>query len=104
MNIHSQLGVGRTHPTNNCYANENHIQLAVGRDFTDCTSVKGTFKGPAYQEMMVYVSVGYEDGTVFEDETAVQLVNGDGLKEPMPVIHIKVNNNNRKEKFDFTFC
>ncbi|MBK8672064.1 MAG: transglutaminase family protein [Bacteroidetes bacterium] len=76
-------------PTNNCYANENHIQLAVGRDFTDCTSVKGTFKGPAYQEMMVYVSVGYEDGTVFEDETAVQLVNGDGLKEPMPVIHIQ---------------
>ncbi len=60
-------------PTNNCYANQNHIQLAVGRDFNDCTPIKGTFKGPANQELLVYVSVGYEDGSVFEDENTVQL-------------------------------
>ncbi len=61
-------------PTNNCFANEHHIQLAVGRNFTDCTSVKGTFKGPAHHDLMVYVSVGYEDGTVFEDENSVLML------------------------------
>lgn len=58
-------------PTNNCYANVNHIQLAVGRDFADCTPIKGVFKGPANQDLLVYVSVGYEDGTVFEDTNTV---------------------------------
>ena len=48
-------------------------KLAVGRDFTDCTPVKGTFKGPARQSLSVYVSVGYEDGETFEELTKVQL-------------------------------
>ncbi|MFN8281808.1 MAG: transglutaminase family protein [Chitinophagales bacterium] len=74
-------------PTNNCYANEHHIQLAVGRDFTDCTSVKGTFKGPANQELMVYVSVGYEDGTVFEDENEVQMHKEES--DVAPIIHVQ---------------
>jgi transglutaminase-like putative cysteine protease len=60
-------------PTNNCFVNEHHIKLADGRDFKDCTPIKGTFKGPANHDLMVYVSVGYEDGTVFEDENTVLL-------------------------------
>ena len=74
-------------PTNNCFANENHIQLAVGRDFSDCTPIKGTFKGPANQELSVYVSVGYEDGSVFEDENMVQLHKEE--EEKIPVIHLQ---------------
>ncbi|MBK8351517.1 MAG: transglutaminase family protein [Saprospirales bacterium] len=74
-------------PTNNCFANEHHIQLAVGRDFKDCTSVKGTFKGPANQELMVYVSVGYEDGTIFEDENEVQMYTED--TDTVPIIHVQ---------------
>jgi transglutaminase-like putative cysteine protease len=80
-------------PTNNCYANEHHIQLAVGRDFSDCTSVKGTFKGPANHELMVYVSVGYEDGTIFEDENEVQMQKENTEQNPdllVPKIHIQV--------------
>jgi len=77
-------------PTNNCYANEHHIQLAVGRDFSDCTSVKGTFKGPANNELMVYVSVGYEDGTIFEDENAVQMNKEENTDLLVPKIHIQV--------------
>jgi len=77
-------------PTNNCYANEHHIQLAVGRDFSDCTSVKGTFKGPANHELMVYVSVGYEDGTIFEDENAVQMNKEENTDLLVPKIHIQV--------------
>jgi len=60
-------------PTNNIWVQDQHIALAVGRHFGDCTPIKGTFKGPAHQDLMVYVSVGYEDGFVLEDNTTVQI-------------------------------
>jgi hypothetical protein len=47
--------------------------LAVGRHFKDCSPVKGTFKGLARQTLSVYVSVGYEDGQVFEDVNNVAM-------------------------------
>jgi transglutaminase-like putative cysteine protease len=60
-------------PTNNIWVNNNHVKLAVGRNFNDCTPVKGTFKGLAKQNLSVYVSVGYEDGQVFEELNKVTL-------------------------------
>ncbi len=67
---HGWVGID---PTNNTWAGHHHIKLAVGRDFADCTPAKGTFKGPAHQLLSVYVSVGYEDGMVFEEVNKVQL-------------------------------
>jgi len=32
-------------PTNNCLVNDNHVRLAVGRNFSDCSPVKGTYRG-----------------------------------------------------------
>lgn len=49
-------------PTNNVWVTDKHIKLAVGRDFNDCSPVKGAFKGQAKQKLSVFVSVGYEDG------------------------------------------
>lgn len=60
-------------PTNNIWVTNNHVKLAVGRNFSDCTPVKGSFKGPAKQELYVLVSVGYEDGHVFQETTQVQM-------------------------------
>jgi transglutaminase-like putative cysteine protease len=60
-------------PTNNIWVKDTHVKLAVGRNFSDCTPVKGTFKGPARQDLYVFVSVGYEDGHVFEETTQVQM-------------------------------
>ncbi len=60
-------------PTNNVWATSHHVKLAVGKDFNDCTPAKGTFKGPARQTLSVYVSVGYEDGHVFEEMNKVQM-------------------------------
>ncbi|MFT3705527.1 MAG: transglutaminase family protein [Agriterribacter sp.] len=54
-------------PTNNTWVSNAHVKLAVGRHFQDCTPAKGTFKGPAKQTLSVYVSVGYEDGHIFEE-------------------------------------
>lgn len=60
-------------PTNNTWVTNNHIKLAVGKNFDDCSPVKGTFKGPARQILSVFVSVGYEDGHTFEEMNNVKL-------------------------------
>jgi transglutaminase-like putative cysteine protease len=49
-------------PTNNCEADDMHVRLAVGRNFSDCSPVKGTYKGAAGQQLEVGVSVSYEGG------------------------------------------
>ncbi|WEK37934.1 MAG: transglutaminase family protein [Candidatus Pseudobacter hemicellulosilyticus] len=48
-------------PTNNCIANEQHVRLAVGRNFTDCSPVKGTYRGTAHHRLEVGVSVAHEE-------------------------------------------
>ena len=54
-------------PTNNIWVTNKHVKLSVGRNFRDCSPVRGTFKGPARQKLTVFVSVGYEDGQFFEE-------------------------------------
>ncbi|WP_396602125.1 transglutaminase domain-containing protein [Algibacter sp. R77976] len=44
-------------PTNNAIANENHVRLAVGRYYSDCSPVKGVYKGNVEAEMEVSVEV-----------------------------------------------
>ena len=46
--------------TNNCVANDTHVRLAVGRNFSDCSPVRGVYKGSSDHELEVAVSVGYE--------------------------------------------
>jgi transglutaminase-like putative cysteine protease len=59
-------------PTNNCVAGDQYVRLAVGRSFSDCSPVKGTYKGTAGHILEVGVSVSYENGrTITENETAV---------------------------------
>lgn len=47
-------------PTNNCVANETHVRLAVGRNFSDCSPVKGVYKGLPDHKLEVSVIVSYE--------------------------------------------
>lgn len=60
-------------PTNNIWTMDNHVKLSVGTNFTDCTPVKGTFKGISKQTLSVCVSIGYEDGRHFEEINDVKL-------------------------------
>jgi len=60
-------------PTNNIWTMDNHVRLSVGRNFNDCTPIKGTFKGLARQTLSVCVSIGYEDGRQFEEINDVKL-------------------------------
>jgi transglutaminase-like putative cysteine protease len=58
-------------PTNNCVTDDLHVRLAVGRSFSDCSPVKGTYKGTAGQMLEVGVSVSYENGRTTEDAVTV---------------------------------
>lgn len=58
-------------PTNNCFVNDLHVRLAVGRNFTDCSPVKGTYKGTSNHSLEVGVSVSYEDGHVQDDQATI---------------------------------
>lgn len=60
-------------PTNNIWTMENHVKLSVGRNFQDCTPVKGMYKGLARQTLSVTVSIGYEDGSKYEEINDVRL-------------------------------
>ncbi|TDH26079.1 transglutaminase family protein [Segetibacter sp. 3557_3] len=53
-------------PTNNCIVNDRHVRLAVGRNFYDCTPVKGTYKGSG--EHTLEVSVEITNGNVRRSE------------------------------------
>jgi transglutaminase-like putative cysteine protease len=48
-------------PTNNCIANDKHVRLAVGRNFSDCSPVKGTYRGGAEHTLEVKVTVQYDE-------------------------------------------
>jgi transglutaminase-like putative cysteine protease len=56
-------------PTNKCLAGERHVRLAMGRNFSDCTPVKGTYKGAIEHKLEVTVKFGQK---AFTD---AQLVN-----------------------------
>jgi transglutaminase-like putative cysteine protease len=65
-------------PTNNCIVSDRHVRLAIGRSFSDCTPVKGTYKGSS--EHTLEVSVSIKNGSPKEET--------DG---PPPVFTYQVN-------------
>ena len=44
-------------PTNNCIVSDRHVRLAIGRNFSDCTPVKGTYKGSSEHTLEVSVVI-----------------------------------------------
>ena len=59
------------HPTNNICDDVTHVKLAVGKSFSDCSPVKGTYRGTSTHTLEVSVSVGYEDGQTTDGEQEV---------------------------------
>lgn len=44
-------------PTNNCLVTDGHVRIAIGRNFNDCTPVKGTYKGLGEHTLEVTVNI-----------------------------------------------
>jgi len=57
-------------PTNNCIVNDGHVRMAIGRNFMDCTPVKGTYKGTSAHRLEV--SVHIENGTPLAAPTPIE--------------------------------
>jgi transglutaminase-like putative cysteine protease len=72
-------------PTNNVWVTNTHVKLATGRDFADCSPVRGSFKGLANQHLSVFVSVDYEDGQIVEELNKVEMTRGNEPAEPTHV-------------------
>jgi len=66
-------------PTNNCIVSDRHVRLAIGRSFTDCTPVKGTYKGSSAHTLEVSVTI--ENGSQKTEDDAAT-----------PVFSYQVNN------------
>ena len=56
-------------PTNNCIVSDRHVRLAIGRSFSDCTPVKGTYKGSS--EHTLEVSVTIENGSPKKEDDSL---------------------------------
>ena len=67
-------------PTNNCIANETHVRLAVGRNFSDCSPVKGVYKGAAKHKLEVAVTVDEEE-SFFTDKQVIEVTNASQVTE-----------------------
>lgn len=57
-------------PTNNCIASDRHVRLAIGRHFSDCTPVKGTYKGSSEHTLEVLVRIENGDTTTESESSA----------------------------------
>jgi transglutaminase-like putative cysteine protease len=68
-------------PSNNCIATEKHVRLAVGRNFSDCSPVKGTYRGGADHTLEVQVSVQYEDEIATEQEATTKFIHLSALED-----------------------
>jgi transglutaminase-like putative cysteine protease len=77
-------------PTNNCLVNETHVRLAVGKNFSDCSPVKGTYRGTSDHTLEVEVSVSYEDGHRTE--------NTQEVVEPEPITSFSRNSYRRHQE------
>ncbi|MBK6391354.1 MAG: transglutaminase family protein [Saprospiraceae bacterium] len=55
-------------PTNNCIVEDKHIRLAIGRNFEDCTPVKGTYKGNTDHTLEVHVTIDGEGTNISSNQ------------------------------------
>jgi len=75
-------------PTNNCLVSDRHIRIAFGRNFNDCTPVKGTYKGSSAHTLTVAVVITNEKIKA-EEELALQqeAVYVQEVMEPIAVVN-----------------
>jgi transglutaminase-like putative cysteine protease len=72
-------------PTNKCLAGGRHVRLANGRHFSDCTPVKGTYKGATEHKLEVTVQFG--EHSFSDDELTKQkptFTSGEATAEAIP--------------------
>jgi len=82
-----QIGWVGIDPTNNCITNGNHVILSVGRDYKDCSPIKGVYSGVSTDQLEV--SVVINDKNQFEASIATQ--KKEEIKEEISTDKVTVN-------------
>ena len=82
-----QIGWVGIDPTNNCITNGNHVMLSVGRDYKDCSPIKGVYSGVSTDQLEV--SVVINDKNQFEASIATQ--KKEEIKEEISTDKVTVN-------------
>ena len=55
-------------PTNNLWAGERHVSVAIGRDYNDVPPSRGVYKGDSDSELLVAVSIGRAKQVLIDPE------------------------------------
>jgi transglutaminase-like putative cysteine protease len=71
-------------PTNMCLAGERHVRLATGRNFSDCTPVKGTYKGARKHTLEVTVKFSTKSFSETEAFDPISIIPGQSDEEGAP--------------------
>jgi len=81
-------------PTNNAIANENHIRLAIGRDYNDCSPVKGTYRGNVEDELLVKVQVSTKSNNAMPSPTGdfVPSITNNSYRQNLEIIQHQQKN------------
>ncbi len=74
-------------PTNNCLVSDRHIRIAFGRNFNDCTPVKGTYKGSSAHTLTVAVVITNEKISVEDESTTQSPAYVQEVSEPIAVVN-----------------
>lgn len=74
-------------PTNNCLVSDRHIRIAFGRNFNDCTPVKGTYKGSSAHTLSVAVVITNEKIKAEEEALPAEPVYVQEVSEPIASIN-----------------
>lgn len=74
-------------PTNNCLVGDRHIKIAFGRNFKDCTPVKGTYKGSSAHALSVAVIITNEKLQQEEVSTTSNHVYVKEVEEPVDIVN-----------------
>jgi transglutaminase-like putative cysteine protease len=67
-----ELGWIGIDPTNARIADDAYVRLAIGKNFNDCSPVKGTYRGTSGHLLDVTVTVQYDDGRVRKDHSEAE--------------------------------
>lgn len=82
-------------PTNNLIASEHHVKLAVGRNYNDCTPVKGVYRGHVKDSLFVKVQVGttkshndisIEDSDLEKSDTSKKRISKNSYRQNLELI------------------
>lgn len=74
-------------PTNNCLVGDRHIRIAFGRNFNDCTPVKGTYKGSSAHTLSVAVIITNEKIKAEEELVTATDAYVKEVEEPITIVN-----------------